>query len=122
MSYRLLIDTEQHCAFFRHWGQSDLTEVVESLNELRNHPDYRRGLHILRDLRDVDDVSLEEMTAIEDNEAAVQAIEQIAAFDHEHGACKLAVISGPGKKKEIAETLCGLIPPSPVVRQVFMDF
>lgn len=122
MPYQLSIDTGQHCAFFRHWGQTDLPEVADSYNRLKDHPDYLKGMNIMRDLREVDAATLQEMTAVDGDQAAVQALEQIAAFDLDHGACKLAVISGPGEKREIAEALCAVIPPSLVARRVFTDF
>ena len=51
MPFDVHIDPEVNCVFFRSTGPHSIEDVSPAFDGVIVHPDYRRGMNLLRDMR-----------------------------------------------------------------------
>jgi len=49
LPYRLKIEADLNCVFIQHYGEVDSEEVLQQIKDLEHHPDFIKGMNILRD-------------------------------------------------------------------------
>jgi hypothetical protein len=85
MSYEVTLDTDVNCAFIHHKGQIGLEEIPASLDEVLAHPNFTKGMNILRDSRNArqpDEYGYDFFTS--------NSSQRLSKFESAFGICKLA--------------------------------
>ncbi|MBT3989536.1 MAG: hypothetical protein HON14_02535 [Rhodospirillaceae bacterium] len=91
MAFAIVISKELNCVFIRHEGQMAVTDIPASFDEILAHPDFKKGMNILRD----------STNAIQPQEYDFNFFQRespgrLGKYEPFFGKCKLAwVISNP---------------------------
>ena len=92
MPYTIYVDPQVNCVFVRLTGTFSYRALEKSTSDTLKHPDYRKGMNILRDIRAdsmTDDWSFRGIN--KDGKA------QMSRFDRMLGKCKWAVVVADAK-------------------------
>ena len=117
MQWSIYIDPAVNCAFGKYSGALDLDQLKNAAAEMFNHPEYREGMHSLRDSRDVTvplDVTFGSL--FHGSRSLVNE------FDDKLGACKWAIVVDDqyyGKINQYIES--GKLNDTSVDRKAFQD-
>jgi len=118
MAWAINIDPEVNCVFFTFGGDFNINKLGDSVLNILNHPDYRRGMNILRDGRHKpipSDVTFKTIS----EEAKRSQFE----YDKKLGPCRWATVVSDGQSyaKVHQFIVTGRLADNPVERKVFRD-
>ncbi|MAF49170.1 MAG: hypothetical protein QF393_13610 [Rhodospirillales bacterium] len=118
MNWTLHIDPEVNCAFFKFFGTFRFGAMVEAMTEMLNHPDYRGGMNILRDISDQPFPSDLTYKAITEENRRVTA-----EIDLKIGECRFAIVVGDARSYAVVHQyiVTGRLRKNPVERKPFRD-
>lgn len=91
MGYRIHVDSEVNCAFVKSTGDVNFEALSASTDSMIKHPDFRKGMNVLRDGRD--QIYSKDMTYKDISE---EARRQMDLHDRVLGNCKWAVVVSDG--------------------------
>lgn len=118
MAYHSLIDTEHNVAFIEHSNDSEYGFDRLPNWELQFHPDCRRRLNVLRDVRRIP-FSLAESGLLMEHSLFMSHRLRVQKFDIAHGESRFVDVAGSGAARDAIERYFMALLPSPVKRAVF---
>ena len=118
MAWKISIDPDVNCVFIKHFGVVEIDDVLNTAEDIFNHPEHRAGMSILRDLSE-HGIQPE----IHYKSLAEQTKAMIRAFGPRIGLCKTAFVVGDGQNyaKVHQFTVAGGIGDYPIRQKPFRD-
>jgi|TARA_B100000315_G_C14592187_1_gene596532 hypothetical protein len=118
MPYTIFIDPAVNCVFTKLAGDFDLDNREQSLEMVLNHPDFKIGMNMLRDARDL--TYPEEATFKYISEIAE---EKLRKYDESFGNCRWATVVADARSYAILHqfVITGRFNKSKVERKPFRD-
>ena len=118
MAWTINIDHEVNCAFLKFDSSFKISHISESAQDIVNHPDFKTGINILRDSRELkipSDITFKSLS-----EESLRIINEI---NQKMGECKAAVVVGDSQSyaKFHQFIVTGRLTTNPVERKVFRD-
>ena len=118
MPFDFHIDPEVNCVFFRTTGPHSVDEVALVFDEILAHPDFRKGMNVLRDMRTQQVPPDTTFKTISD-----RAKQTHIYIDLDLGGCKLAIVVGDAVSyaKVHQFIVTGRLSQSPVERKPYRN-
>ena len=89
MAFEFYIDQSIGCVFIHHFGNFDPDEGLEAMAEVIEHPSYRKGMNILRDVSQTNFPKI-----VTENSYSTASRERARKFDTPLGTCRVAWVVG----------------------------
>jgi hypothetical protein len=118
MVWKISIEPDVNCVFIKHYGVVEIDDIIDTAEDIFNHPDHRASMSIFHDLSDhgfQPDITYKSL--------AEKSKDMMRAFRSRIGQCKAAYVVGDGQNyaKVHQFTVAGRLGDYPIERKPFRD-